>query len=124
MRWQEFKLVENKQTEQFKIKKAETHLDALVDGTKDLPDDDPMKDKIIKKKRLVLVGNKKIIDKEAKINNYKQKIYQIYDFGSAVKDKLNIPKSFLFCNTDPGIKPRLFCIVALPASTISSGILN
>ena len=24
MRWQEFKLVENKQTEQFKIKKAET----------------------------------------------------------------------------------------------------
>ena len=49
MRWQEFKLVENKQTEQFKIKKAETHLDALVDGTKDLPDDDPIKDKIIKK---------------------------------------------------------------------------
>ena len=46
--------------------------------------------KLIKKKRLVLVGNKKIIDKEAKINNYKQKIYQIYDFGSAVKDKLNI----------------------------------
>ena len=49
MRWQEFKLVENKQTEQFKIKKAETHLDALVDGTKDLPDNDPIKDKIIKK---------------------------------------------------------------------------
>ena len=46
--------------------------------------------KLIKKKRLVLVGNKKIIDKEAKINNYKQKIYQIYDFGSAIKDELNI----------------------------------
>ena len=47
-------------------------------------------DKFIKKKKLVLVGNKKIIDKEAKINNYKKKIYQIYDFGSAIKDKLNI----------------------------------
>ena len=47
-------------------------------------------DKFIKKKRLVLVGNKKIIDKEAKINNYKKKIYQIYDFRSAIKDKLNI----------------------------------
>ena len=46
--------------------------------------------KFIKKKRLVLVGNKKIIDKEAKINNYKKKIYQIYDFRSAIKDKLNI----------------------------------
>ncbi len=46
--------------------------------------------KFIKKKKLVLVGNKKIIDKEAKINNYKKKIYQIYDFGSAIKDKLNI----------------------------------
>ena len=48
------------------------------------------KDKIIKKKRLVLVGNKKIIDKEAKINSYKKKIYQIYDFRSAIKDNLNI----------------------------------
>ena len=48
------------------------------------------KDKIIKKKRLVLVGNKKIIDKEAKINNYKKKIYQIYDFRNAIKDNLNI----------------------------------
>ena len=47
-------------------------------------------DKFIKKKRLVLVGNKKIIDKEAKIHNYKKKIYQIYDFRSAIKDKLNI----------------------------------
>ena len=47
-------------------------------------------DKFIKKKKIVLVGNKKIIDKEAKINNYKKKIYQIYDFGSAIKDKLNI----------------------------------
>ena len=46
--------------------------------------------KFIKKKRLVLVGNKKIIDKEAKINNYKKKIYQIYSFRSAIKDKLNI----------------------------------
>ena len=46
--------------------------------------------KFLKKKRLVLVGNKKIIDKEAKINNYKKKIYQIYDFGGAIKDKLNI----------------------------------
>ena len=46
--------------------------------------------KFIKKKRLVLVGNKKIIDKEAKINNYKKKIYQIYDFRSAIKGKLNI----------------------------------
>ena len=46
--------------------------------------------KFIKKKRLVLVGNKKIIDKEAKINNYKKKIYQIYSFQSAIKDKLNI----------------------------------
>ena len=46
--------------------------------------------KFIKKKRLVLVGNKKIIDKEAKINNYKKKIYQIYDFRRAIKDKLNI----------------------------------
>ena len=48
------------------------------------------KDKIIKKKRLVLVGNKKIIDKEAKINSYKKKIYQIYDFRNAIKDNLNI----------------------------------
>ena len=46
--------------------------------------------KFIKKKRLVLVGNKKIIDKEAKINNYKKKTYQIYSFRSAIKDKLNI----------------------------------
>jgi len=46
--------------------------------------------KFIKKKRLVLVGNKKIIDKEAKINNYKKKIYQIYDFRSAIKGELNI----------------------------------
>ena len=46
--------------------------------------------KIVKKKRLVLVGNKKIIDKEAKINNYKKKIYQIYDFRNAIKDNLNI----------------------------------
>ena len=45
--------------------------------------------KFIKKKRLVLVGNKKIIYKEAKINTYKKKINQIYDFGSAIKDKLN-----------------------------------
>ena len=48
------------------------------------------KNKLIKKKKLVLVGNKKIIEKEAKINNYKKKIYQINDFGSAIKDKLNI----------------------------------
>ena len=47
-------------------------------------------DKFIKKKRLVLVGNKKIIDKEAKIYKYKKKIYQIYDFRYAIKDKLNI----------------------------------
>ena len=46
--------------------------------------------KFIKKKRLVIVGNKKIVDKEAKINNYKKKIYQIYDFRNAIKDKLNI----------------------------------
>ena len=46
--------------------------------------------KFTKNKRLVLVGNKKIIDKEAKINNYKKKIYQIYDFRSAIKGKLNI----------------------------------
>ena len=55
-------------------------------------------DKFIKKKRLVLVGNKKIIDKEAKIHNYKKKIYQIYDFRSAIKDKLNI--------IDVGIKKK------------------
>ena len=36
------------------------------------------------------MGNKKIIDKEAKINNYKKKIYQIYDFRNAIKDNLNI----------------------------------
>ena len=47
-------------------------------------------DKFIKKKKLVLVGNKKIIDKEAKINNYQKKIYQVYDFGNAIKGKLNI----------------------------------
>ena len=48
------------------------------------------KNKLIKKKKLVLVGNKKIIEKEAKINNYKKEIYQIYDFGRAIKDRLNI----------------------------------
>ena len=31
------------------------------------------KNKLIKKKKLVLFGNKKIIEKEAKINNYKKK---------------------------------------------------
>jgi len=48
------------------------------------------KNKFIKQKKLVLVGNKKIIEKEAKIHNYKKKIYQIHNFESAIKDKLNI----------------------------------
>ena len=48
------------------------------------------KNKLIKKKKLVLIGNKKIIEKEAKINNYKKEIYQIYDFEGAIKDRLNI----------------------------------
>ena len=47
------------------------------------------KNKLIKKK-LIIVGNKKIIEKEAKINNYKKKINQIYNFENAIKDKLNI----------------------------------
>ena len=48
------------------------------------------KNKLIKKKKIILVGNKKIVEKEAKINNYKKKIYQINDLGSAIEDKLNI----------------------------------
>lgn len=49
MRWQEFKntLVENKQQEQVIVKKAETHLDALVTGAKQLPDTDPVKQKVV-----------------------------------------------------------------------------
>ena len=49
MRWQEFKcnLLETKQQEQVIVKKAETHLDALVNGAKELPDTDPAKQKVI-----------------------------------------------------------------------------
>ena len=36
------------------------------------------KDTIIKKKKIILIGNKKIIEREAKINNYKNKLYQVY----------------------------------------------
>ena len=49
MRWQEFKLVENKQSEQVKVKKAQNHLDALVNGAKELPDDDPIKGQVTRK---------------------------------------------------------------------------
>ena len=34
MRWSEFKLIENKQTEQIKVKRAQHHLDALVASAK------------------------------------------------------------------------------------------
>ncbi len=43
-----------------------------------------------KNKKLILVGNKKIIQREAKIYNYKKEIKQISNFESAIKDKLNI----------------------------------
>ena len=42
------------------------------------------------KKKLILVGNNKIIQKEAKNNNYKKEIMQISSVESAIKDKLNI----------------------------------
>ena len=47
------------------------------------------KNKLIRKK-LILVGDKKIIFKEAKINNYKKEIKQISNFENAIKNKLNI----------------------------------
>ena len=47
------------------------------------------KNKLIKKK-LILIENKKIIFKQAKINNYKKEIKQISNFESAIKNKLNI----------------------------------
>ena len=43
-----------------------------------------------KNKKLILVGNKKIIQREAKIYNLKKEIKQVSNFESAVKDKLNI----------------------------------
>ena len=42
------------------------------------------------KKKIILVGNNKIIQKEAKNNNYKKEIMQISSVESAIKDKLNI----------------------------------
>ena len=48
MRWQEFKLAENKQSEQVQVKKAENHLNALVSSAVELPDDDPVKKKVAK----------------------------------------------------------------------------
>ena len=41
-------------------------------------------------KKLILIGNKKIIQREAKIYNFKKEIKQVSNFESAVKDKLNI----------------------------------
>ena len=50
MRWSEFKLIENKQTEQIKVKRAQHHLDALVASAKELPaEDDSIKSSIAKK---------------------------------------------------------------------------
>ena len=43
-----------------------------------------------KNKKLILVGNKKIIQREAKIYNLNKEIKQVSNFESAVKDKLNI----------------------------------
>ena len=43
-----------------------------------------------KNNKLILVGNKKIIQKEAKIYNYKKEIKQVSNFESAIKGKLNI----------------------------------
>mgnify|MGYP001165053760 CR=1 FL=1 len=50
MRWSEFKLIENKQTEQIKVKRASNHLDALVASAKDLPaEDDSIKKSVAQK---------------------------------------------------------------------------
>ncbi len=48
------------------------------------------KDTIIKKKKIILIGNKKIIEREAKINNYKNKLYQINEVENALRNKLNL----------------------------------
>jgi len=46
MRWQDIRIVENKQTEQITLRKAENHLNALVNSAVELPDDDPAKQKV------------------------------------------------------------------------------
>ncbi len=48
------------------------------------------KKKLIGKKKIILVGNKKLIQNEAKIFNYKKEINQISNPKNAVQGKLNI----------------------------------
>ena len=73
MRWQEFRhvLAEDKQSEQIKIKKAENHLDALVDGAKELPDEDPVKQKVVNVLQQVNVSLQNFV---AKIKVYSSRL--------------------------------------------------
>ncbi len=48
------------------------------------------KSNILKKKKITLIGNKRIISDEAKFNNYKKNFNEISDIKSAVKSRLNL----------------------------------
>jgi len=95
MRWQEFKhhLVEAKQQEQIIVKKAESHLDALVDGAKQLPDTDPVKQKVVNTLKQVNTSLVNFINKIKGDVNAQPAQPAMAEDASPINDQLEIQKN-------------------------------
>jgi len=98
MRWQEFKhhLVEAKQQEQIIVKKAESHLDALVDGAKQLPDTDPVKQKVVNTLKQVNTSLVNFINKIKGDVNAQPAQPAMAEDASPINDQLEIQKNAIY----------------------------
>lgn len=98
MRWQEFKcnLLETKQQEQVIVKKAETHLDALVNGAKELPDTDPAKQKVINTLKQVNASLVNFVNKIKGDMNAQSSQPTMAEEASPMDDQLEIQKNALY----------------------------
>ena len=81
--------------------------------------------KKLKNKKIILIGNKKIIQKEAKKNHYKQKFNQIEEIDNAIKKKINLINiDISYMNTNKYISDSFNRCISILRNNKDAALLN